>query len=915
MLSPVDIQHHLYLSFLDGQTADIALKVHGTWRAVYKLHRVVLIQSGYFKSLFTAGFAESSPRLNGHHRGPDELEIVLDDRNITRAAFEVCIAHLYGGGPRLELPTFLVPTATNPLSPSFPVTSKPSIQASTPEGNHPVTPRFLLSLLATSLFLSIPSLASDALNMILNSVGPWTAVGYLRFATGKGIGWNGEWGEWDNEDKQAAVGLERVATILEGQDDNVDDSTTKPDLLDVESDLSNRMAESRIGEGGGNLSPSSSSSSLGSSIGKHGMHDTPEPSFYYGAVSDKIGQAVACWLARWGLDMFAYEITKDSPSSPKHAVLSPADRLFTRSMAHLRQRAMSIPDTRPSTSLGTPASPSARRSERIEEPLVPAVWGSGGLDARWISALLSADTLFVRGERERYDLAAAVVELRRRQRGIQPEEESIWSGLFERGIYYSNMSVDDITQISQDISPLTKKPYVPLRILQAAHWDQAILRQKILSSSSSASTSLNAGTPVPSTTSKDKDLCVSATTSEIVSKAVEQQEDLIADTRYYPVHADSSMRLGDTGGLSKDTNTGKDEPITMEQLYAFASGETNTMIASPSGNGHRSVPLSPTRTSESTFFGLHSYSPKEALPPSSNSSYPIPFPLNASQLTRLDTTGNLRWTPYPPYRFSVEFWDIDWLKEKSRLHSHTIWYCGSLFNVYVQVVWKKGSGPTLGSASSNGTMQVGVYLHRQSSVEAIPGCSRPSSDFIVVKPLEEREGRHVRGPSMPALSTSLSRTSHYSPSIHPPSRSATPVSVNQSGPSAPSSPVLSASPHGSFGFTGSSSQIASHSYPSTSGLTLPATLQPAVPSQPYRDPRSSVKAYFTICCASGTGTAQTRFSSSPDDFAISQSWGWKSSSLTLRVGAGSHADGQTIPSPSFAGEEVSLRATVVLGIV
>lgn len=435
---------------------------------------------------------------------------------------------------------------------------------------------------------------------------------------------------------------------------------------------------------------------------------------------------------------------------------------------------------------------------------------------------------------------------------------------------------------------------MPLRILQAAHWDQAILRQKILSSSSTSSNG-------SATTSKDKDLCVSATTSEILSKSAEQQEDLIIDVRYYPIHADSSMRLGDTGGLSKDTNTGKDEPITMEQLYAFASGETNTMIASPSGNGHRSVPLSPTRTSESTFFGLHSYSQKEVPQPPSNSSYPVPFPLAASQLPQLDTTGNLRWTPYPPYRFSVEFWDIDWLKEKSRLHSHTIWYCGSLFNVYVQVVWKKGGG----SASSNGTMQVGVYLHRQSSVEAIPGCSRPSSDLIAGKPLEEREGRHVRGPSMPALSTSLSRTSHYSPSIHPPSRSATPVSVNQNGPSAPSSPVLSA--HGSVGFTG-----LCHSFPSTSGLTLPATLQPAAPLQPYRDPRSSVKAYFTICCASGTGTAQTRFSSSPDDFAISQSWGWKSSSLTLRVGSGSHVDGQ---APSFAGEEVSLRATVVLGIV
>lgn len=45
VLSPTDIQSHIYSAFLQRRTADVALRVTGTWRAVYKLHRVVLIQS------------------------------------------------------------------------------------------------------------------------------------------------------------------------------------------------------------------------------------------------------------------------------------------------------------------------------------------------------------------------------------------------------------------------------------------------------------------------------------------------------------------------------------------------------------------------------------------------------------------------------------------------------------------------------------------------------------------------------------------------------------------------------------------------------------------------------------------------------------------------------------------------------
>jgi hypothetical protein len=46
-LPGADIQQHLYMSFLEGKTADVALRVHGcgSWYAIYKLHKVVLIQA------------------------------------------------------------------------------------------------------------------------------------------------------------------------------------------------------------------------------------------------------------------------------------------------------------------------------------------------------------------------------------------------------------------------------------------------------------------------------------------------------------------------------------------------------------------------------------------------------------------------------------------------------------------------------------------------------------------------------------------------------------------------------------------------------------------------------------------------------------------------------------------------------
>ena len=85
MLSPShtseQIQAHLYQSFLTGATSDVSLRCTGSWSAVYALHKVVLIQAGFFRSLFTSGWRESW----GTKDTVDTINLRFDDPNITRA--------------------------------------------------------------------------------------------------------------------------------------------------------------------------------------------------------------------------------------------------------------------------------------------------------------------------------------------------------------------------------------------------------------------------------------------------------------------------------------------------------------------------------------------------------------------------------------------------------------------------------------------------------------------------------------------------------------------------------------------------------------------------------------------------------------------------------------------------------------
>ncbi|KAI6886859.1 hypothetical protein KC360_g1888 [Hortaea werneckii] len=73
---------------------------------------------------------------------------------------------------------------------------------------------------------------------------------------------------------------------------------------------------------------------------------------------------------------------------------------------------------------------------------------------------------------------------------------------------------------------------------------------------------------------------------------------------------------------------------------------------------------------------------------------------------------------FPPFRFVAEFPPPRLLKERKRIYSQTVFYAGSLWNLYVQKVSTGGSrngnaGGSSGAAGSgSGGKQLGVYLHR-----------------------------------------------------------------------------------------------------------------------------------------------------------------------------------------------------------
>ncbi|KAI9484219.1 MAG: hypothetical protein EXX96DRAFT_561363 [Benjaminiella poitrasii] len=191
-----------------------------------------------------------------------------------------------------------------------------------------------------------------------------------------------------------------------------------------------------------------------------------------------------------------------------------------------------------------------------------------------------------------------------------------------------------------------------------------------------------------------------------------------------------------------------------------------------------------------------------------------------------------QYSVYPPFRFSVEFGNIGSIKHGIRVYSDTVFYAGSNWNVYIQKT----------RSQRKGLLQLGVYLHRHSiSHNNISQQRCCSQETTLVFP-----------------------TSSYSSSSS--STSAEDVNLGEDNSNEQHSAMPPSSPHHSSKHTNNND---------SSSFTTWSVSR-------YSDKRKITKTWFKIYCPStGPKHALTLFQSSPDNFQVLQSWGWRSTTLCV----------------------------------
>jgi hypothetical protein len=255
------------------------------------------------------------------------------------------------------------------------------------------------------------------------------------------------------------------------------------------------------------------------------------------------------------------------------------------------------------------------------------------------------------------------------------------------------------------------------------------------------------------------------------------------------------------------------------------------------------------------------------------------------------------YTTFPPFRFSAEFPNPRHLKENKRFYSQTVFYAGSLWNIYVQKV-----RPTKNPDKSP---QLGVYLHRakeRKSEDVImtggPGYSASTVDERIgvlerEMILRSEQRRIVRNREVVPRrrSTVETRTSERTSVADSDATTLVPDDETESfhlsqrrsyvpldSDSDDESPTWESDV---FGTTPPA--LRHNATNSTSGRisNRPLTFKRPSTLPPYVDPRPTIKTYFKIYSPSKGGRLLSVYESAPDKFDFSQSWGWRSSTLML----------------------------------
>ncbi|KXT08782.1 hypothetical protein AC579_7667 [Pseudocercospora musae] len=282
----------------------------------------------------------------------------------------------------------------------------------------------------------------------------------------------------------------------------------------------------------------------------------------------------------------------------------------------------------------------------------------------------------------------------------------------------------------------------------------------------------------------------------------------------------------------------------------------------------------------------------------------VPPQMPSADSTHSPEPVTISWTAFPPFRFSCEFPNPRHLKEKKRVYSRTVFYAGSLWNIYIQKV------------ASSRSKQLGVYLHRakeretEEVVAGTAGLAQGSVDERIgqleremIMRSERRERRQRRRTTIASDGTDGndidSGDSAGIDEDHPLSNErathlnsrATMMQNLLSRRHHKDMDILSSSPPSaeptSKGHSNSTQDAQSPGWDSEADDTEVERLSAAssrlhIPTlPPYVDVRPTIKTYFKIYSPSRGGRMLSVYESAPDKFNFSQSWGWKSSTLML----------------------------------
>lgn len=253
-------------------------------------------------------------------------------------------------------------------------------------------------------------------------------------------------------------------------------------------------------------------------------------------------------------------------------------------------------------------------------------------------------------------------------------------------------------------------------------------------------------------------------------------------------------------------------------------------------------------------------------------------------------TSAPRYSYYPPFRFSAEFPNPRTLKEKKRVYSHTVWYAGSMWNLYIQRV------------HTSKVQQLGIYLHRAKDKDP---CDDPLAQFIPAS-VDDRIGQLER--EMLLRKTKQRQQNWRMNEGAPVSEIEREDASTESANEYDSGNLAAAEGEG-----GTSRHRVEKSTPTSKTSQHPGTVSSefsplgtqmldsdeededllrtnrkynvsAMP--PYMDSRPTIRTYFKIYSPSKAGRLLSIYESAPDKFDVSKSWGWKSSQMQLDDGIG-----------------------------